>query len=157
MVDIPTRWMKVEGDVEARWVSMESWQVRETMLWLWLPHQCRESNPDLNVDKYPENLWMVQVLHHVAFATDMCARVFKRLVFPMQSCVKDCWLLCALCCGSVVSWISETPDGWSFVIDKIMWTVNILDAAETDWNSKYKVPQHLHYYFYIFFYQSWFL
>ena len=31
----------------------------------------RESNPDLNVDKFPKDLlWTIQILHHVAFATD---------------------------------------------------------------------------------------
>ena len=112
VLDIPTLWMKVEGDVEAKWVSMESWQVGGTMLWLWLPQQCWESNPYLNVDKYPKHLlWILQILHHVAFATYICTRVFKRLVFSMQSWVKDCWVLCTLCCSFVVSWPPEAPDG----------------------------------------------
>ena len=36
---------------------MASWQVGG-MPWLWLPQQCWESNQDLNVDKYPKNLFM---------------------------------------------------------------------------------------------------
>ena len=43
---------------------------------------------------YPKNLlWTIQILHHVAFATDMCARMFERFVLPMESWVKDCWVL----------------------------------------------------------------
>ena len=35
-------------------------------------------------------LWTIQILHHAAFAIDMCAIVFERLAFPMHSLEKGC-------------------------------------------------------------------
>ena len=126
VVDIPgpTFSVKVDGDVKERWVSklLESWQVGWTMPWLWLLQQFWESNSDLTMDKYPKCLLCtIKILHLVTFATDMCARVLERLLLSMQSWINDCWMLYGRCCSFVVSWLSETRDGWSFVLDKLLW------------------------------------
>ena len=48
----------------------------------------------INVDKYPKKLlWTIQILHHVASSTNMYAKMVERLVLPMQSWVKDWWVL----------------------------------------------------------------
>ena len=87
VVDIPTFWMKVEGDFEPR--------------------------------------------------------VFERLVFPMHSLVKECWVLCAR--GSfVVSWLSEAPDGEFFSETKYFGSVNVLDTTDTDGNFKCRINKSLY-------------
>ena len=81
-------------------------------------------NPDLTMDKYPKILLCtIQILHHVALAIDMCARMFERLVLSMQSWFNDCWMLCARCCSLVLSWLSdlETRYQRSFVMYKLLW------------------------------------
>ena len=42
-------------------------------------------------------------------------------------------MLCAGCGISLVPGLSETPDGWSYVRDKLLW--GVLDAADPDWDS----------------------
>ena len=69
----------------------------------------------------------------------MCARMFERLVLGMQSWDKDCLVLWARCCSFVVSWLLETPDVRSLSETNHCGTVNVLDAADTDWDSRRRV------------------
>ena len=39
----------------------------------------------------------------------------------------------------VVSWLSETRDGWSFVLDKLLWDRKRFSRADTDWESTCRV------------------
>ena len=78
--------------------------------------QCWESNPDLSVDKYAKNLWTIEILYHVASATNMCARMFERLVLPMECWVKDCW-----CCEHIAAVLWYPSYQRSFVRNRLLW------------------------------------
>ena len=131
--------VKVEGDVEARWAFMESWQVGETMHWLWLSQQCWENDSDLNVDKYPKNaLWTIQILHHVGSATNLCAW-----------CSKGWYCQCNVgsrtvgCCEHIaaVLWLSSYQRNQAGDVSaetNFCGTVNVLEVVDTNWESKWR-------------------
>ena len=119
--------------------------------------QCWESNPDLSVDKYTKNLWTIEILYHVASATNMCARMFEKLVLPMECWVKDCW-----CCEHIaaVLWYPSYQRNKAVEVlseTDYCGTVNVLEVADINWESKCilnearirftKVHQHLFHHF----------
>ena len=146
VVDIPTLSVKVEGDVEARWVSLDSWHVGGTNPRLCLSQQCWESNPDLNVDKYPKNLlWTIQIRNHVAFATDMWVRMFERLVLPICN-VGWRTVGCYEHVAAVLWYPSYQRNQKGEVLSETNYsgTVNVLDVADTNLDSKCRVNKWLY-------------
>ena len=103
------------------------------MPWLWLSQQCWEGNQDLNVDKYPQNLLMdIQILNHVAFATNMCARMFERLVLPICK-FGSRTVGCCEHVASVLRYPSYQRNQTGEVLSETNYcgTVNVLYAADT--------------------------
>ena len=140
VLDIPTLSVKVEGDVEARWVSMNSWHVGGTITRLCLSQQCWESNPDLNVDKYIKTFWTIQIRNHVAYATDMCVRMFERLVLSICNVG---WRTVGCCehVAAVLWYPSYQRNQKGEVLSETNYsgTVNVLDVANTNLDSKCRV------------------
>ena len=101
VVVIPT----LSVNMEKEWVFMASWQVGG-MPWLWLSHQCWESNKDLNADKYPQNLFMDDSNSKSCWLCykHVCKNARKVGIANLQIWVKDCWVLWARCFSFEVSY-----------------------------------------------------
>ena len=117
------------------------------MHWLWLSKQCWESNPDLNVDKYSKNLlWTIQIIHHVASATNMCARMFKGWYCQCKvgsRTVGCCEHIAAVLILAIRDnrWVKFCLSEWETDYFRIL---NVLDAADTIWNFKCRVNKSLY-------------
>ena len=143
VVDLPKLSVKGEGDGEARWVSMESWEAGGTMSWLWLPRQYSEVTQNWMWTHTSKKFLCMNSNSTSCSLSHRYMRKNEKFVMPMQSWVEDYWVLGARYCSSFVSWLSETQDGWSFVRDRLG---AVLYAVATDLNSKTSIFKLLRFY-----------